>query len=72
MILTLTASIMYWSLQNSPAGSSEPVSPSENSAADDAASQKDGEDGSGVAESVSSLTIDDDSQTSQGENSEVS
>ena len=73
MILTLTASIMYWSLRNSPAGNSEPVSPSENSAADDAASQKDGEYGSSVAENVSSLTIDNDaSQTSQGENSEVS
>lgn len=42
MILTLTASIMYWSLQNSPAESSEPTSPSEVP----------------VEETISSLTID--------------
>ena len=46
---------MYWSLQNSPGGSSEPVSPSEHSAADDAASRKD-------------VEADDASQPSQGEN----
>lgn len=51
MILTLTATIMYWSLQNSPnQGSSEPTSPT-----DDAAAQKDGE--GGLAETVSSLVL---------------
>nr|AGB97977.1 fimbrin 1 [Lilium longiflorum] len=68
MILTLTASIMYWSLQQ-PADRAEPSVSSELSA-DDANSQKahsDGEDGS-ITESISSLTLDDAaSDTSQGE-----
>lgn len=58
MILTLTASIMYWSLQSDPAGGSEPTSPIR-----DAASQKDGQ--GDVAETVSSLVLEDgSSQTS--------
>ncbi|URE12283.1 Fimbrin-like protein [Musa troglodytarum] len=63
MILTLTASIMYWSLQQT----GENFGPSE----EDSVSQtapSDG-DGSAVAESISDLTIDDAaSDTSQSEN----
>ncbi|KAJ6843596.1 fimbrin-5-like [Iris pallida] len=57
MILTLTASIMYWSLQREPAQNSESTELS----ADDASqlTPSVGEDGSAVAESVSGLTIDD-------------
>lgn len=68
MILTLTAGIMYWSLQQ-PSENPEPSEPSEAStevselSAEDATSQKapssDGEDGSVAADSISSLTIDD-------------
>ncbi|CAL9053588.1 fimbrin-5-like [Musa acuminata AAA Group] len=60
MILTLTASIMYWSLQQ-PAGSSEQaesVAEASEVSADDAASQN-GEDRSSVAESMSNLAVDD-------------
>lgn len=63
MILTLTASIMYWSLQQT----GENFEPSE----EDSVSQtapSDG-DGSAVAESISDLAIDDAaSDTSQSEN----
>lgn len=63
MILTLTASIMYWSLQR-PSEDSEP-------AAEETTSQKspsDGEDGSSIADGVSNLTVDDTaSETSQAE-----
>lgn len=61
MILTLTASIMYWSLQQ-PAGSSEQaesVAEASEVSADDAASQN-GEDRSSVAESMSNLAVVDD------------
>ncbi|THU48571.1 hypothetical protein C4D60_Mb06t00390 [Musa balbisiana] len=61
MILTLTASIMYWSLQQ-PAGSSEQaesLAEASEVSADDAASQN-GEDRSSVAESMSNLAVVDD------------
>ncbi|KAJ8477977.1 hypothetical protein OPV22_021704 [Ensete ventricosum] len=60
MILTLTASIMYWSLQQ-PAGSSEQAESTAEASevsADDATSQN-GEDRSSVAESMSNLAVDD-------------
>lgn len=57
MILTLTASIMYWSLERQRAEDSE------QSSVEDASSQKapssDGEDGSIAADSMSNLTVDD-------------
>lgn len=60
MILTLTASIMYWSLQHQPADESASPKPSED-ATSQKASSDDGEDSSSVtADSVSNLTIDDD------------
>ncbi|XP_020083168.1 fimbrin-4-like isoform X1 [Ananas comosus] len=78
MILTLTASIMYWSLQKQqPAGQSEASDNSELSAetpeipSEDSASQKapssDGE-GSAVAESISNLSIDDATSSTSVEN----
>ncbi|XP_039125109.1 fimbrin-4-like [Dioscorea cayenensis subsp. rotundata] len=60
MILTLTASIMYWSLERQRAEDSEQSS---EISVEDASSQKapssDGEDGSIAADSMSNLTVDD-------------
>ncbi|KAG1326772.1 fimbrin-4 [Cocos nucifera] len=82
MILTLTASIMYWSLQQASEDSDRSELSTDDASsqralselsADDAISQKspssDGEDGSVAAESISNLSIDDAaSDTSQVEN----
>lgn len=51
MILTLTASIMYWSLQNSEENNTPEASP---------AASADGEHESDVVDEVSNLAIDDD------------
>jgi len=60
MILTLTASIMYWSLQQQPADELASPQPSED-ATSQKASSEDGEDSSSVAaDSVSNLTTDED------------
>ena len=72
MILTLTASIMYWSLQRTPLSQSDMIEPSEpSSMASDAASDIGSEDGASTAapsegeevnslsDGMSSLTTDD-------------
>lgn len=72
MILTLTASIMYWSLQRQPQPQSETPEPSEpSSMASDATSDVGSEDGAStvapsegeevnsLSESISNLTTDD-------------
>ncbi|XP_020110918.1 fimbrin-4-like [Ananas comosus] len=80
MILTLTASIMYWSLQKQPpAENSEPSEPSAPSAEAseipnmDATLQKtpttDGEEGS-IAENISNLSIEDAASDTSAENGE--
>ncbi|URE12290.1 Fimbrin-like protein [Musa troglodytarum] len=56
MILTLTASIMYWSLQQ-PAGSSEQAESA--AEASEVSADENGEDRSSVAESMSNLAVDD-------------
>ncbi|KAJ6818563.1 fimbrin-5-like [Iris pallida] len=58
MILTLTASIMYWSLQREAVENSESTELSADDASQKTPSEGE-EDGSAVAESVSGLTIDD-------------
>ncbi|XP_010913192.1 fimbrin-4 [Elaeis guineensis] len=77
MILTLTASIMYWSLQQPAANSEAPSETAESAvmsepSTEDAASEKspsDKEDESVVADSISNLSVDDaTSDTSQIEN----
>nr|CAD1831379.1 unnamed protein product [Ananas comosus var. bracteatus] len=72
MILTLTASIMYWSLQQTSDDSQRFDASTEDTnsqkAQSDLSTTSDSEDGSVVADSVSTLTIDDSaSETSQAE-----
>lgn len=72
MILTLTASIMYWSLQQTSDDSQRFDASTEDTnsqkAQSDLSTTSDSEDGSVIADSVSTLTIDDSaSETSQAE-----
>ncbi|KAJ0965158.1 hypothetical protein J5N97_026296 [Dioscorea zingiberensis] len=85
MILILTASIMYWSLQQQPAETTEPTETAETAAEQTELSTEDtprestpspDEDENVVAERVSNLTVDDTisvtSETSQAENGKPS